>query len=93
VTIVWYPLALDDLEAIQGFLARENPGRAMVVVQRIVATTDLLMAHPQLGRPGRVRDTRELVVPRTPYIVAYREREGSIEILRVIHGAQRWPPL
>jgi toxin ParE1/3/4 len=44
-----------------------------------------------MGRPGRVISTRELVVSGTPYIVAYRVREGVVEILAVIHGAQQWP--
>jgi toxin ParE1/3/4 len=38
-----------------------------------------------------VPDTRELVIARTPFVVAYRLRNETIEILRVLHGAQRWP--
>ena len=38
-----------------------------------------------------VPGTRELVVPRTAYIVPYRVREDVVEILRVLHGARRWP--
>jgi toxin ParE1/3/4 len=51
----------------------------------------LLSENPEIGRPGRVRDTRELVVARTPFIVAYRIRPAVVEIVRVLHGAQRWP--
>jgi toxin ParE1/3/4 len=32
-----------------------------------------------------------LVVNRTPYVVPYRLRGATIEILRVLHGRQRWP--
>jgi toxin ParE1/3/4 len=46
---------------------------------------------PFRGRAGEEPDTRELVVPRTAYIVVYRVRESVVEILRVIHGAQQWP--
>ncbi len=35
--------------------------------------------------------TRELVITGTPYIAAYRVRPQRIEVLRIIHGAQRWP--
>ena len=44
-----------------------------------------------LGRPGRVEGTRELVVPDTPYLVPYRGRGHAVEILRVFHGARKWP--
>jgi toxin ParE1/3/4 len=47
--------------------------------------------HPYLGRPGRVANTRELVVTSTPFIVAYRVVSDRIEILAVFHGARRWP--
>jgi toxin ParE1/3/4 len=51
----------------------------------------LLADNPHMGRPGRVPGTRELVVTRTPYIVPYRVRGDTLEILRVYHGARRWP--
>jgi toxin ParE1/3/4 len=44
-----------------------------------------------MGRSGRVADTRELVISRTPFIVVYRVTPTRIEILRVLHGAQAWP--
>jgi toxin ParE1/3/4 len=47
-----------------------------------------------LGRPGRKRGTRELVVPGTPFIVVYRIQEQEarqIQVIRFLHGAQQWP--
>ncbi|MGO4728142.1 MULTISPECIES: type II toxin-antitoxin system RelE/ParE family toxin [unclassified Inquilinus] len=44
-----------------------------------------------MGRPGRLRNTRELVVNHTPYVVAYRIDESAVTILRVMHGARKWP--
>ena len=44
------------------------------------------------GRLGRVPGTRELVATGTPYLVAYRNRDGDIQVLRVLHGAREWPP-
>jgi toxin ParE1/3/4 len=44
-----------------------------------------------MGRPGRVQGTRERIITGTPYIVVYRVRH-EVEILRVLHGAMRWPP-
>lgn len=53
-------------------------------------TDALFAANPALGRPGRVAGTRELVLPKTPYVVAYRIME-AVEILAVMHGAREWP--
>ncbi|WP_242518673.1 MULTISPECIES: type II toxin-antitoxin system RelE/ParE family toxin [Thiorhodovibrio] len=47
--------------------------------------------NPSIGRLGRVRDTRELVISGTSYIVAYRVVGDLVLILRVLHGARRWP--
>jgi len=40
---------------------------------------------------GRVVDTRELVVPRTPFTVAYRVTEQIVEVVGVVHQARQWP--
>jgi toxin ParE1/3/4 len=86
-------LALDDLENLRAYIARDAPGSAEAVAHRILDAVETLAEFPERGRLGRVPGTRELVVPRTPYLVAYRVREGLIGILRVLHGAQRWPAL
>jgi len=49
------------------------------------------MKFPEMGRPGRVDGTRELVIQRTSYIAAYRITGTTVRILRVLHGAQMWP--
>jgi toxin ParE1/3/4 len=55
------------------------------------AAVSRLADHPAMGRPGRVARTRELVVLGTPYIVVYRTEAPAVVVLRVLHGAQRWP--
>ena len=57
-----------------------------------MAAVARLERYPAIGRKGALRDTRELVVVQTPYVVIYRIAEEALEILRVIHGAQNWPP-
>jgi plasmid stabilization system protein ParE len=42
--------------------------------------------HYEERRNGRVPGTRELVIPKTPYIVPYRVRHSTIEIARVYHA-------
>lgn len=87
----WLARALVNLQAEAAYIARDNPAAAVRVVQTINDTVDLLQRHPALGRPGRVAGTRELVIPGTPYIVPYRVRADEVQILRVFHGARKWP--
>jgi toxin ParE1/3/4 len=62
-----------------------------MVANRILKAVDLLQSHPEIGRPGRVVGTRELVIPDTPYIVPYRVRRQRLELIAVFHGGQKWP--
>ena len=89
--IKWVRLALDDLRKIDTFISNDNPSAAKKVLALIWETTQLLKEHPQIGRPGRVAGTRELVISDTPFIVPYRVISDEIQILRVIHGARHWP--
>jgi toxin ParE1/3/4 len=90
--IVWSPEAVEDLISLRAYIAEENPAAARRIVLRVLHDVEhLLPDNPQMGRPGRVPGTRELVVPRTPYIVPYRVQRATIQILRVFHGARRWP--
>jgi toxin ParE1/3/4 len=89
--IRWLKRALANLDAEAAFIARDNPVAAARMVDAIAMAVELLAQHPGLGRPGRVEGTRELVVPDTPYLVPYRVRGNAVEILRVFHGARKWP--
>ena len=87
----WSELALNDREEIFSYIETDNPQAAVEMDLRIRDQTRTLRDFPEAGRPGRVRGTREFVVHGTPYIAAYRIEHDRIVILRVLHGAQRWP--
>ena len=82
--VEWLDAALDDMERISDFIARDNLTAAAQLERRIREATALLGDQPGLGRPGRVGHTRELIL--TPYIVPYHVRGPAVEILAVIDG-------
>jgi plasmid stabilization system protein ParE len=87
----WLRKALANLDAEAAYIATEDPAAARLVVARVLTAVDRLTEQPALGRPGRVPGTRELVVPKTRYIVPYRVRRETVEILRVFHASRRLP--
>lgn len=84
-------LAARDLEAIETFIGSDNPPAALRTVLGVLHAIEGLVDLPNLGRAGRVPGTRELVVSGTPFIAVYRVRAKVLWVLRVLHGARRWP--
>ena len=72
--IEWSLLAIEDRDRIFDYydIDQDNPRAAVMVDERIAQQLEVLTDHPEFGRPGRVDGTRELVISRTPYLVAYR---------------------
>lgn len=90
--IEWLPEAhrnrFDQLDHV----ARDNPLAAADQDDEIERQVNMLDEHPKLGRPGRVKDTRELVISGTPFVLVYRlTGTQRIEVLRLLHGSQHWP--
>lgn len=92
MTPVWAPEAIDDLVSIRTYISEDDPAAAQRIVMHIVRNIEVLLSkNPEMGRPGRVPGTRELVIPSTPFIVPYRVQGNAIQVLRVFHSARRWP--
>ncbi len=83
--------AVRDLDQAYACIALDNPAAARRVAASLRAAIEGLRQFPERGRIGRVTGTRELVVPRTPFIVAYRVAGDAIDVLAVIHAARSWP--
>lgn len=87
----WSVFAQADRDAIFDYIEADSPQAAITVDDRIRQQIETLAHFPESGRPGRIDGTRELVVLHTPYIVAYFIKGDTVRILRVLHGARRWP--
>jgi toxin ParE1/3/4 len=91
VIIVWSPRAIQHLAHLRSHIARDNPKAANRIAGARLDAVERLAELPNLGRPGRVAGTRELVVPGTPYVILYRLRGDRLEVIAVFHGRQKWP--
>ena len=89
--VVWLDESLADLRVIGEYIAWDDPDAAYRVGQRIKAAADTLADHPEMGAPGRVEATRELVLSDLPYILSYQITPEAFRILAVIDTACKWP--
>ena len=87
----WLRQALRNLDEEATYMAADDSAAARLVVARVLDAVAVLAQQPGLGRPGRVPGTRELVVLKTRYIVPYRVRGDTVEVLRVFHTSRRPP--
>lgn len=88
---VWTRSAIRDLTHARDYIARENPDAACEIASRIVDASERVIQFPEVGRIGRVKGTRDVVVPGTQYLIVYRLKKNAVHFLRVRHGRQEWP--
>lgn len=89
--VVWSPRAIRHLTDLRSYIERDNPEAAARIAETLLTAVERLAELPNIGRPGRVAGTRELVVPGTRYVIPYRLGREPLEIIAVFHGRQRWP--
>jgi toxin ParE1/3/4 len=90
--IRWTESAAHDLTRICDYIQEhDGASAARRVALKIYERLESLTQFPYSGRAGRKPRTRELVIPGLPWLAIYRVREDTVEIIRVVHGAQKWP--
>lgn len=79
-----------DVRDIALFIARKSGSKkiAVQVLTQIGESVIHIADMPEIGHAGRRKNTRELVVPRLPYIIVYQIGNKRIDILAVTHGAR-----
>ncbi|MFP6736761.1 MAG: type II toxin-antitoxin system RelE/ParE family toxin [Rhodospirillales bacterium] len=92
MTIRWSETAIANLEQLHDYIADRNPDAAQAAAERIIAAVASLERFPYMGRVGRAPETRELVVPGTPFVIPYRATDDRVIILAVLRAEQNWPP-
>ena len=91
MNVTFTKAAQADIEEIHRYIARENPAAAANVVAAIKRAATRLSAFTLSGRIGAVETTRELVIPKLPFIAVYRLTADAVEIIAVFHAAQDKP--
>ena len=89
--IKWLRIASKNLDAATSYIAKDDPEAAQKMFWHIWNSVEALGEHPEMGRPGRIFGTRELVISGYPFIVPYRIRGKEVQILRVFHTSQQLP--
>ena len=76
MNIVWSPEAIEDLVSLRAYTAEDNPAAARRTVRHVIESIEQIIPdNPRSSRAGRVPGTRELVMPKSPYIAPYRLHE------------------
>jgi addiction module RelE/StbE family toxin len=87
MAVEWTRTALRNLDDIAGYIAKDNPPRAHTFVAELKEKTTKLAFFPNLGKVGRLANTRELVLHKN-YIAIYRVVGDEVQILRIHHAAK-----
>lgn len=90
--VVWLRLAVLDLHHVCADVKPHNPVVSETTGALIEVSVTSLARFPELSRIGAAPGTRELLIPGRPYLVVYRLQDESVQVLRVMHDTQKWPP-
>jgi toxin ParE1/3/4 len=91
VILEWLPAAIEDRKNAFSFIELDSPRAAAENDTKLVEAVLRLVDFPHSGRPGRVAETRELVITGTSYLAVYRIVDERVVIIRLFHTAQDWP--
>lgn len=72
------------------YIASHDAAAAERLGRTVEAKLDLIGRFAEIGRPGRIPKTRELIV-HPNYIVVYAVRRNTIDIIRFLHARQLFP--
>lgn len=89
--VKWLRRALRNLEQARNYVFQDNPTAAQELIIKIQNAANQLQNYPFMGKNGRVEGTRELIISNSPYILIYRIKEETVEVLRILHTSKFYP--
>ncbi len=85
--IAWSPEAVEDIESIAEYIARDSEYYARAIVKEILNVTNSIIDYPMVGRVvpeiGKEQIRERFIYS---YRLVYKVEEERILILAVIHG-------
>ena len=88
--IKWTEPALDDMEGIQAYIAKDSVYYARQFIERIFEAAKKLEDFPEIGRhvpeTEERNDVRELIFQ--GYRIIYLAQSDTVSIITVIHGSR-----
>jgi len=91
--VKWTEQALDDLQAITEFIARDSVEYASLFTTDVLDAVDRIAVFPEIGRvvpEVENPDIREVILGN--YRIVYRLRGHTVEILTLYHSARLFDP-
>ena len=87
--LIWSLQAIEDVEAIRTYVARNSEQYANLLIDRIIAAVDRLEGFPLSGRvvPEVGDESLREVIYRN-YRIVYRLKPEIIEVVTVFHAAR-----
>ncbi len=89
--IVLTPTANHDIKHIYNYVIENGDiSTAEKVLNSVENMIDHLEKFSELGKAGRVKNTRELIVPKLLFIIVYKIYKTHIAIISIIHTSKKW---
>ena len=90
MNLIWSPQSIEDRKQIYAFIAEHDPKAADELDELFGKQASHLLTFPEIGKPGRVANTRELVVHKH-YVLVYACTGNIVTILTVLHTSRQYP--
>jgi toxin ParE1/3/4 len=87
--LVVTPRAAIDLEEIGDYIALDNPGAAVQMIDRLEEMSVLLRDHLRIGMMRNDIAKGVRAFPVGSYLILFRAFDAGVEIVRYVHGARR----
>ena len=78
--------AIADLKSIAGYIARDNPSRAISFIEEIRVAIRIWAENPLAGRERSDIAEGLRCFPHGNYVVFYRPRRDGLTVVHVLHG-------
>ena len=87
--VIWTREAVEDVEAIKAYVARDSVRYAALLADRIVAAVGRLESFPESGRVvPEVGDESLREIIDGAYRIVYRLQADSVQVVTVHHAAR-----